>query len=64
MDIYKIRELVEAARNDCLEKVDETSPLADSFSKMFNCGINKLFYTVLIRLSDAEAEARKGAAKC
>lgn len=63
MDYFEISRLMEEAKNECLKPVDDSCLLKDFMEKSFNQGVTLMFNMALLKVAQAETEARKEGGK-
>lgn len=59
MDYSQISKLMEEAKNECLKPVDDSCLLKDYMEKSFNQGVTLMFNVALLKIVQAEFEAKK-----
>ncbi len=63
MDYFKISELMEEAKKECLKPVDDSCLLKDFMEKSFNQGVTLMFNMALLKIAVADTEERKAGEK-
>lgn len=58
MDYFEISKLLEEAKDEILEPVDNSSVIADWTHKIFNQGVSLMFNTALLKVAKREQEVR------
>lgn len=56
MDYFEISKLLEEARDEALEPVDNSSVLSDWSHKLFNQGVSLMFHTAILKIAKREQE--------
>ena len=56
MDYFEISKLLEEAKDEILEPVDNSSVIGDWAHKLFNQGVSLMFHTAILKIAKREQE--------
>lgn len=58
MDYFEISKLLEEAKDEIMEPVDNSNVISDWSHKLFNQGVSLMFHTAILKIAKREQEVR------